>query len=158
ANPEAKDSFLAALFLPHVKIRIEGGAADFPALQYAAAKERYLGISDETDRLAEASRRLYGFCQSGCIATEVPGDPTRVILTTFGIFDTPRDLPLPGPDIRSLTENPNRFLELCDHPSAALASWIVGHWTDVRGILLAASEAFGLESLHRFQWDAIQAN
>jgi len=157
-NPEAKDGFLAALFLPHVKILIEGGVAEFPALQYAAAKEQYLRISDEADRLAEASRRLYGFCQSGCIATEVPGDSTSVVLTTFGIFDTPRDVPVSGPEVRSLTENPDRFLELCHHPSAALASWIVAHWTTVRGILVSASEAFRLQSLHRFQWDAIQAN
>lgn len=158
ANPEAKDSFLAALFLPHVKIRLEGASSDFPTLQYAEAKERYLSLSEESERLAEASRRLYEVRQSGCIATQVPGDPSTVMLTTFGVFDTPREEPVAGPELQSVTQSPARFLELCEHPSAALASWLSTQWATVRAILVSASEAFRLTRLHRFQWEAIQAN
>jgi hypothetical protein len=157
-NPEAKDAFLTALFLPHVKIRVAGGIPDFPALQYAEAKQSYLALTEESDRLAEASRRLYGVCQSGCIATQVPADPSAVMLTTFGIFDTPREEPLPGPDLQSITVNPARFLEQFHDPSAVVGTWVHAQWDRVKAILISAAEAFHLTRLHQFQWEAIQAN
>src|SRR6266566_3591858 len=146
------------MLLPHVTIRIEGGASDFPALQYADAKQRYLSLTDDNQRLAEASRRLYGVCQSGCIATQVPGNPATVVLTTCGIFDTPREEPVAGPVVESVLRSSSYFLERCQNPSAALSSWLQHQWDVVRAILLSAAEAFQLRRFHQFQWEAIQAN
>lgn len=155
---EAKDALLAALLLPHVRITLAGGTPDFPALQYAAAKRRFLELPDEDERVAESSRRLYAVQQSGCIATQAPHDPSVVTLSTFGIFDTPREQPVEGPEISAITQSPEAFAAQCDNPSTALGAWLSAHWESVRAAILSAAQAFDLVQLHRFQWEGILAN
>lgn len=157
-NADAKDAVLTALLLPHVKIALDGGSSAFPALQYADAKRTFVSLTTEDERRAEASRRLYSVRQSGCIATAAPGDPAVVTLATFGVFDTPREEPIAGPQIEEIVRSPRDFLGHVDNPSRALASWVQKHWQTIRAVLVSAAEAFSLTRLHRFQWEGILAN
>lgn len=155
---ESKDEMLAGFVLPHMRVRVRGARAAFPALQYADAKRRFLSIESETDRLSEASRRLYEVTQSGCIATQSPRNPSVVSLTTFGVFDTPRETPVRGPAVNDVLRAPDRFLECAGSSSEALRSWVSASWEIVCGVLRSAAEGFDLQHWHRFQWEAIVAN
>jgi hypothetical protein len=144
--------------MPHVTIRIVGGEPDFPPQQYAEAKRAFLALNDDEDRSHEASRRLYAVRQSGCIATRCVNDPTQVILTTFGVFDTPREPPILGPPISAITSSPEAFINEMTTPSTEVAALIRSRWPVLSAIVLSAASAFGMERLYRFQWEAIQAN
>jgi len=113
---------------------------------------------EEHERLAEATRRLYAVRQSGCIATRSTTRPTCVLLTTFGIFDTPRERPLDGPCIADILTGPDAFLAQCPVPSEQLRTFVHNRWSKIRAICCAAQDAFRLTSFHQFQWDAIVQN
>lgn len=155
---KASASVLGALIMPHVHVAITGGEADFPPLQYAESKRHFLAIDDDDARRLAASRRLYTVQQSGCIATVAPTDRSQVYLTTFGVFDTPREIPTPGPAIADITAGTQECLAAMDGPSDAVSALLTSRWETIRAILCAASDAFSITRLHRFQWDAVQAN
>ncbi|HEX2080454.1 MAG TPA: helicase-related protein [Longimicrobium sp.] len=157
-DDRASATLLAALLMPHLLVTVEGGDPDFPPLQYAESKRHLLTLRDEDDRRRASARRLYEVRQSGCIATRALDDPRTVVLTTFGVFDTPRELPEPGPAFETLTATPEALLAACDAPSDAVRALVAERWPVLRSVLAAAAAAFRLERLHRFQWDAIQAN
>lgn len=154
----ANASILAALLMPHVDITIKGGEPDFPPQQYAEAKRAFLAIHDEETRSSEASRRLYAVRQSGCVATRSLIDPARVILTTFGVFDTPREPPVPGPSISEITATSEAFICELATPSSEVQSLVQQKWAVLKAIMLSAGSAFGIDHIYRFQWEAIQAN
>jgi hypothetical protein len=155
---KASASVLGALIMPHVHVAITGGEAEFPPLQYAESKRHFLEIADDDARHLAAARRLYAVQQSGCIATVAPSDRRQVYLTTFGVFDTPREIPTPGPAIADLVVSARECLATMDTPSEAVTTLLTSRWETIRAILSAASDAFGITRLHRFQWDAMQAN
>jgi hypothetical protein len=157
-DDRASATFLSSLLMPHVVITTEGSLPDFPPLQYGEAKRELLRLSDEEERQREATRRLYQVRQSGCVATLSPDHPNTVLLTTFGVFDTPRELPDPGPSFATLTAGPEELLGACDAPSESVRTLVVERWPVLRAILASAATGFEIERLHRFQWDAIQAN
>src|SRR5205085_2310358 len=94
----ARNAILSALILPHLKITLRGAFAEFPKQQYAQVKQKILRLAED-ERREEAELRLYQVLQSGCIATLDPGDSSHVFMTTFGVFDTPRELPTRGPSL-----------------------------------------------------------
>ncbi len=155
-EPQAPDSrfgLLAALILPHMYIRVHGGSAAFPPLHYQEAKNRFLELTNEDERLAESSQRLYAVRQSGCVASRRPDDTSAVAVTTFGLFDTPRETPIFGPTIAALSTS---AADLAENVSiAGTEQWIEQNWSTLRAVLLAIKHAFGIESLYSFQWQAI---
>ncbi len=158
-DDRANAAILRALLVPHVEIAVRGGRPDVPAQQYAEAKRAFLAIADEEERGREASRRLYAVRQSGCIATRVLVNDNQVMLTTFGVFDTPREPPIAGPAIGALAESPDALLAAMDRPPAPeVRELVTTRWAVIRAILLSAATAFRIENLHRFQWEAIQRN
>lgn len=152
-NADSKFGLLAALILPQMFIRVRGGEAAFPPLHYQEAKNRFLQLNDENDRLNESSRRLYAVRQSGCVASRRPDDPSAVVVTTFGLFDTPRETPVQGPSIEHLTRSPENVIEHI--PNAEVGPWIEQNWQTLRAILRAIEDAFGIAALYSFQWEAI---
>ena len=155
-EPQAPDSrfgLLAALILPHMYVRVDGGLAAFPPLHYQEAKNRFLELTDESDRLVESRQRLYAVRQSGCVASRRPDDTSAIAVTTFGLFDTPRETPIQGPTIGALS---NSAADLADTVGVADAeTWIEQNWSTLRAVLLAIEQAFGIQSLYSFQWQAI---
>jgi hypothetical protein len=151
----AADTQLSALILPHLRITLAGARAIFPTQQYAEAKMQALSIYDKDEMRIEAERRLYQVKQSGCITTCTPGDSTRLAMTTFGVFDTPREIPVEGPSVSELTLSPDSLLSHFTRPNAETTQFIQGNWKTVQAVLLSAAEAFSIQQLHRFQWDAI---
>jgi hypothetical protein len=154
----ASASVLGALLMPQVIVTTIGGLPDFPPQQYAEAKESLVMLADEESRREESTRRLYAVGQSGCIATRSPVSHDMVVLSTFGVFDTPREAPAPGPTIASLSVSPDDFLAAMSGPSESARNLVTERWTVLRSILMAAGNGFRLDRLHRFQWDAIQVN
>lgn len=150
----ARHVILSALVLPHLHVTLNGALANFPEQQYAQVKQKVLRTV-ESERYKEAERRLYQVRQSGCIATLNPKDNSRLSMTTFGIFDTPRETPLEGPDLEQVTQNAQVFLKNCPGHSAEMAHFVQQYWLIIRSILLAAGKAFNLKNLYQFQWDAI---
>jgi len=158
AGDRASAVVLGGLIMPIVTIGIEGGQPSFPPLQYAEAKRRFIEARDEGERRREATRRLYEVRQSGCIATLSPSNPTEVVLSTFGVFDTPRERPVSGPELSTLVASADEFLRNMSGPSTTAAELVHGRWDTLRSIILSAGEAFNLERLYRFQWEAIEQN
>jgi hypothetical protein len=150
----SRDKSLSALVLPHVQVRLRGASAAFPRQQYAESKRHYLALSDE-ERHEEANHKLYQVRQSGCIATCDPTDTSRVTLTTFGIFDTPREIPVPGPEVSSVAAGPDALLSFLPEYSERTEQFVRQHWDVICSVLLAAAEAFKVSRFHQFQWDAI---
>ena len=157
-HDDAKEIQLSSLVLPIVEISIQGGVAAFPPLQYAAAKRRFLQLVGERERLEEAQRRLYEVRQSGCIATAEPYHPERVLLTTFGIFDTPREEAVEGPSIAKIASSPAAFLADMPAHDQTIEQWVNEKWEAVCGVLQAASQAFDIQKLRLFQWEGICQN
>jgi hypothetical protein len=152
----ARNVILSALVLPHLKIILRRASAEFPQQQYAQVKKRVLQLAED-ERREEAERRLYQVPQSGCITTLSPGNRSHVFMTTFGVFDTPRELPAQGPSLEHVIQSPEELLqEYPDHSEQAVR-FVREHWELIRNILLAASQAFHLTHFHQFQWDAITA-
>ena len=151
--PDSRFGLLAALILPHMYLRIRGGSAAFPPLHYQEAKNRFLQLTDETERLVESSQRLYAVRQSGCVASRRPDDMSAVAVTTFGLFDTPRETPIQGPAIAELSNSAANIVENVAATDAQ--AWIEQNWETLRAILLAIEQAFGIEHLYSFQWQAI---
>jgi len=155
----ANATLLGALLMPHLWVGVRGGEPEFPAQQYAEAKRAFLALADDDDRSREASRRLYSVRQSGCIATHCVGDRTQVIVTTFGAFDTPREPPVVGPRVADIVTSPEAFVgNMTRRPSAQIEALVRGRWEILRAVVSAAADAFNMERLYRFQWEAIQAN
>lgn len=150
----ARNIILSALILPHLHISLHGAHADFPDQQYAQVKQKVLQL-DEDQRREEAEHRLYQVRQSGCIATLHLKDNSRLSMTTFGIFDTPRETPCNGPTIEQVTQTIPEFLMHCPNHSSEIAQFVQQNWAIIRNILLAAGKAFNLKSFYQFQWDAI---
>lgn len=151
---DAKDTYLSAVVLPHLRVSLSGARALFPAQQYANAKKLLIGISPEEMRY-EAEQRLYQVKQSGCIATLDPRDSSRVWMTTFGVFDTPLEIPVPGPSVKEVTRSPESLIRNLHQTEERIVSFVKSNWRIIRSILLAASQAFRVERFHRFQWEAI---
>jgi superfamily II DNA or RNA helicase len=150
----AVDTYLSALVLPHLRIRLSGARALFPTQQYAAAKRQVLELSPD-EMHEEAERRLYQIKQSGCIATLDPRDSSQVWMTTFGVFDTPLEIPVPGPLVTEVTSSPKSLIKILQTTDEETVSFVENNWGTIRAILLAAAEAFRVERFHLFQWEAI---
>lgn len=149
-----RDRILGSLVLPHLKIILSGATPLFPAQQYKETKQKFLLLpQDEKRRYANA--RLYNVRQSGCIATKSPSVDNIVILTPFGVFDTPREVPVPGPLLAELISDVDSFLIHFEASSEATRSFVNEHWFIIKHIFASAGKAFGLERLYKFQWDAI---
>lgn len=154
---ESQDPFLQSMILPHVELAFQGGRPDFPPLQYSDWKEEFTR-SNEEDRSLIARERLYKVSQSGCIATQSPSDKGKIFLTTFGIFDTPREVPVGGPSIGRLISSKEVFLSHFPSENDSLRIFINTYWDIITGILKAVSTAFGFEQFYLFQWEGIQEN
>ncbi len=157
SRSEARNALLSALVLPHLKIVLHGATADFPQQQYTQGKRKMLRLPDEDQRREEAERRLYQVLQSGCIATINPHDDSCVLMTTFGVFDTPREQPVQGPSVEQVTQSPEKLLQEYPNHDNQVTQFVQKYWTLIRGILSAAGQAFRLTHFHQFQWDAITA-
>lgn len=157
-NPESKDLSLSTLLLPVITLRLGSAVPNFPPLQYAEAKETMLRLSRPEERAEEAERRLYSVRQSGCIATQSHADKHTVVLTTFGIFDTPREQPEQGPEISQLTSSPDAFLSATGEVTEELSAWVKAKWQILSSVISAAASAFKLIHLHSFQWEGIWKN
>jgi hypothetical protein len=151
---KASEGYIRALVLPHVFIALRRARAVFPAQQYAEAKNEFLHVTED-ERHDVARARLYQVRQSGCIATRHPRDEARVTLTTFGVFDTPREIPVTGPPVDLVARYPEDLFAHYPGHDAATATFVRENWEVISAIFLAARDAFGLEHFHLFQWDAI---
>lgn len=152
----SSDELLSTLILPHVQINLVNAQAIFPAQQYAQAKEQFLNL-DEEERREESRRRLYQVSQSGCIATINPQNSSQVSLTTFGVFDIPREIPADGPLVSEVTSSPDSLLAEMPGHSAEARTFVSQHWTSIQAVLLAAASAFDILRFREFQWEAISA-
>jgi len=151
-----KVRILKSLILPSLQIKLNGARAKFPTQQYEETKKAFLNLSEE-ERKTYSQKRLYEVRQSGCIATKSPLDDNVVTLTTFGIFDTPRERPVTGPLIVDiLTSLDNFFLALDSEPSIKTKQYIRQNWLTICKIIEAASKAFNITQLYEFQWEAIK--
>lgn len=150
----ARDIQLSALILPHLQVTLKGARAIFPAQQYAEAKQQMLSLS-ERERSAEARRRLYQVRQSGCIATLHPANFSQLSITTFGIFDTPREIPTLGPSVEDISTSAEEFLEHLPQGNETVEQFVRGNWGTIQGILLSAADAFNIDQFRQFQWQAI---
>lgn len=155
-SANSTDELLSTLILPHVQINLVNAQAVFPFQQYAKAKEQFLTLSEE-ERQEESRRRLYQVSQSGCIATINPQNSSQVSLTTFGVFDIPREIPADGPLISEITSSPDSLLSEIPNHSEKTREFVFQQWDLIRAILLAATDAFSIERLREFQWEAIVA-
>lgn len=157
-NPSStsSDELLSTLILPHVQINLLNAKALFPAQQYAEAKEQFLNLS-ENERQEESKRRLYQVSQSGCIAAINPQNSSQVSLTTFGVFDIPREISADGPLISEVTASPDSLLAEMPGHSDKARIFVSHYWDLIQAVLLAAADAFGIERLREFQWEAIVA-
>jgi hypothetical protein len=151
---KARNIVLGALILPHLHVVLRGAQAIFPDQQYAPVKRKMLRMA-ESERYEEAERRLYQVRQSGCIATLNPDDSSQLSMTTFGIFDTPRETPSDGPSVEQVTKSAQALLDCCPVHSSEMAEFVYQNWECIRCILLAAGKAFNLNHFYQFQWDAI---
>ncbi|MGC2237994.1 MAG: helicase-related protein [Pyrinomonadaceae bacterium] len=153
-SAKAREELLGSLVLPHVQLNLVNAKALFPAQQYAGAKKQFFKLTEE-ERREEAKRRLYQVSQSGCIATINPQNASQVSLTTFGVFDIPREIPAKGPLISELITSPESLLaEMPGHSNEA-REFVHNYWILISNILLAAAEAFRIKRFREFQWDAI---
>jgi hypothetical protein len=153
-TPTRNDIILRTLILPHLQISLKGAIVSFPAQQYAQVKQNFITLSEEEFQ-QEAARRLYQVRQAGCIATVNPKDDSQVSLTTFGVFDTPREIPAPGPKISEVTQSLEIFLQACNNHTPEFTNFVTAFWSTLSNILQAAGRAFRFDQFHRFQWDAI---
>lgn len=153
-SPTLIDELLSTLILPHVQINLVNAHALFPAQQYAEAKKQFLDLSEE-EREEESKKRLYQVSQSGCIATVNPGNSSQVSLTTFGVFDIPREIPADGPLVSEISKDPESLLAEMPHPSNEARDFVYRYWNLLQAILLAAADAFVIERFREFQWEAI---
>jgi len=149
-----RDRMLSALVLPHLTISLRGATALFPTQQYAETKQRFLAL-DDRERHDEATARLYAVRQSGCIVTRNPTNVHHVTMSPFGVFDTPREVPTPGPSIAEITSDPESLLRHVPSQNDSLVAYIQANWDVIQAILRAAGSAFDVVRLHQFQWDAI---
>lgn len=152
----SSDELLSTLVLPHVQINFGNAQAIFPAQQYAEAKKQFLNLSEE-ERREESRRRLYQVSQSGCIATINPQNSSQVSLTSFGVFDIPREIAAAGPLVSEVTLSPDNLLSEMPGHSKEARAFVSQHWSSIQAVLLAAASAFGIERFREFQWEAIAA-
>ena len=150
--------YLAAILLPQMTVRVLGGAPTFPPLQYAAAKRAYWELDGDDELRAHASQRLYEVQQRGCVAARSPVQQDTVVLTTYGVFDTPREPPVPGPIIAELVESADGLLGHCANHSSEFEEFVRVNWDVLKAVLYASGQAFGFERFHLFQWEAIRTN
>ena len=155
-SANSSDELLSSLILPHVQINLVNAQALFPSQQYAQAKEQFLNLSEE-ERQEESKRRLYQVSQSGCIATINPQNSSQVSLTTFGVFDIPREIPADGPFISEITSSPDSLLAEMPGHSEEARFFVSHYWNLIQAVLLAAADGFVIERLRVFQWEAIIA-
>jgi superfamily II DNA or RNA helicase len=148
------DELLSTLILPHIQINLINAHALFPAQQYAEAKQQFFNLS-EAERQEESKRRLYQVSQSGCIATINPQNSSQITLTTFGVFDIPREIPTDGPLISEITSDPDSLLAEMPNHSEKTRDFVFQHWNLIQAILLASASAFDIQRLRAFQWEAI---
>jgi len=154
---DKRDILLSALILPHLRITLHGAQAEISVQQYAETKKRLVKLTEE-ERQDEFSRRLYQVTQSGCIATHDPQNPQCLTMTTFGVFDTPRETPTQGPSVDILTRGPDDLLANLLNCSELTREFIRERWLIIRNILQAASEAFSFQHFYQFQWEAISTH
>lgn len=155
-RPKDLEWRLKSLICPYFSVKINGTEIKIPPQQHAEVLKN--SLKSEKDELEEEF--LYTYNQTNSVLTVSTKNPQLLICTTFGVFDTVREIPTEGPEIDKLISNDeNLFSELyrlTEEQKKQIAKNPI-LLKILKGTLKAAKEAFKIPKyLYKYQWDAIQ--
>jgi hypothetical protein len=97
--------------------------------------------------------------QTNCVLTQSTVDKELLACTMFGVFDTIREDPIPGPEINKLVSNADNLISDMNVLTDAQKKQIKDNKNLtklVTEILKSAKDSFAINNLYKYQWEAIQ--
>jgi len=155
-NPRKLEWTSRCIILPNIMTSIRDGEFLMPPQQHHDAIQFTLK-NDEN-----ALPRLYdelSYVNTNGVLSKSTKNANTLIFSTFGVFDTIRELPVPGPNVNDLLQSNDSLLTHFDLLSDDEKKIIVnnGYLPLIKSVLQAAFKSFRVnKNIHKFQWDAIQ--
>jgi hypothetical protein len=159
ARPEA--ILLKSIIFPHLYIRLLGADYVLGLQQHADCLEQ---VRSGSPRLSQHEQFLADLAvQTNCVLTRSTVSPDMAVISPFGVYDTIRVNPLPGPEFSAICRTIDSFIA-----ESTLSSTATGYLrsssyrsASILAVMKALHRAFRgpsgpPQSLYKYQWKAIQ--
>lgn len=152
---DARDyPLIHSLVLPYLKIKIAGAEIIMPPQQHTERLQQVIH-GDTLPNIFDLLRPA----QTNCVLTRSTQDPQILLCTTFGVYDTIRAVPVPGPMLEELSKDIETFLAHASILSDEAKTTIRANpqWAEaLPKVMRATAQAFTISQLYLYQWEAIQ--
>lgn len=154
-------TLLQSMIFPHVYLALSGAEYIIGPQQHLECLEQ---VRSNSPRLLEHEQFLADLItQTNCVLTRSTKSTDTVVVAPFGVYDTIRVNPIPGPHFSTIRQDIDSFINASTLSEAAIQYIRSSRYRSacVMGVIRALQRAFtgpsgSPEALYKYQWKAIQ--